>query len=377
MANISDYLYRKASINKIPLNGTFELSPVCNFSCKMCYVRKTMAQIKEEKKELINWKEWLSLAEKCKDEGMLYLLLTGGEPFIYPNFKELYLELHKMGFLISINTNGTMIDDETIEWLKEAAPHRVNITLYGTSADTYEKICDNRNGYDLAVSAILKLKEAGIGVVINASMIPENEGDLEDIIKFGKEHDIPTRVATYMFPPVRRTAEDSDSRFIPKEAADLYIRRSRCYLDDDKYYEFLSSELRKIGEPIDSESDEIWGSNLEYMRCRAGRSTFWISWEGKMTACGMLDFPMVEYPFKKPFKECWLNLTNTVRTTKVMKECNLCEKKEVCNPCVAMLYSEHRDVNKKASYMCEMTDLIIENIKIAVQENKTDEKESK
>ena len=208
-------------------------------------------------------------------------------------------------------------------------------------------------------------------------MIPENEGDLENIIKFGKEHDIPTRVATYMFPPVRRTAEDSDSRFTPKEAADLFIRRSRCYLDDDKYYEFLSSELRKIGEPIDSESDEIWGSNLEYMRCRAGRSTFWISWEGKMTACGMLDFPMVEYPFKKPFKECWLNLTNTVRTTKVMKECNLCEKKEVCNPCVAMLYSEHGDVNKKAPYMCEMTDLIIENIKKIVQENKTDEKESK
>ena len=42
---LSDYLYSKASQRRVPLMGTFELSPVCNFSCRMCYVRKTMAQI--------------------------------------------------------------------------------------------------------------------------------------------------------------------------------------------------------------------------------------------------------------------------------------------------------------------------------------------
>ena len=157
MAMISDYLYRKASIKKIPLNGTFELSPVCNFSCKMCYIRKTAAQLKQEGKSLIPWQKWLNLAGECREAGMLYLLLTGGEPFLYPGFRELYRELHKMGFLISINTNGTLIDDEVIAWLKEAAPHRVNITLYGTSRETYERICENGNGYDRAVDAILKL----------------------------------------------------------------------------------------------------------------------------------------------------------------------------------------------------------------------------
>ena len=365
---ISDYLYRKASIKKIPLNGTFELSPVCNFSCKMCYVRKTMAQLREEQKELIPWQEWLSLAEKCKEEGMLYLLLTGGEPFIYPGFKELYRALHKMGFLISINTNGTLIDDETIEWLKEAAPHRVNITLYGTSGETYERICGSYEGYQRAVDAILKLKEAGITVVINASMIPENEKDLEDIISFGKEHDVMTRVSTYMFPPVRRDAEDTDSRFSAEKAAEIHLRKQKCSLTEQECREMYCSQLERIADPADFEDDEIWGTNMEYMRCRAGRSTFWISWEGKMTACGMLDFPKVEYPFERNFRECWLDLTDTVRTTRVLNECNKCEKKEVCNPCVAMLYAEHGDVNRKAPYMCEMTDQIIEGMKKAVGE---------
>ncbi|MEI3218833.1 MAG: radical SAM protein [Lachnoclostridium sp.] len=147
MAVYSDYLYQKASRNRIPLNGCFELSPICNFHCRMCYVRKTHEQIRKEGKRIREWKEWIDLAKQCKEEGMLYLLLTGGEPFLYPHFRELYEELHHMGFIISINSNGTMIDEKTVEWLKTMAPGRINITLYGASADTYERICGNADGY--------------------------------------------------------------------------------------------------------------------------------------------------------------------------------------------------------------------------------------
>ena len=118
---ISDYLYQKASRMKIPLNGAFELSPVCNFSCKMCYVRKTPGQLQQEGKTLIPWQAWLELAGQCREAGTLYLLLTGGEPFLYPGFRSLYEALHKMGFLLSINTNGTLIDEQTVAWLKQFA----------------------------------------------------------------------------------------------------------------------------------------------------------------------------------------------------------------------------------------------------------------
>lgn len=361
MISVSDYLYEKASRNKIPLCGCFELSPVCNFSCKMCYVRKTLFQIEKEGKRLRNWKEWISLAEECKKEGTLYLLLTGGEPFLYPHFKELYTELHKMGFIISINTNGTLIDEETIVWLKNIAPSRINITLYGASEATYGRICGNANGYLQAKNAILMLKEAGIPVVINGSMIPENKDDLEKIMNFGKLLNINTRISTYMFPPVRREKEESDSRFTPEQSAEMFHRKQKCMLEDD-YIEFVQNELQKIKEHeigMQNEKEEIGGTNLEYMRCRAGRSSFWISWEGIMTACGMLSFPIEEYPFERPFHDCWQELTDKVRTTKVLRECNQCAKKEICNPCVAMLYAENENVDCKAPYMCELTDCII------------------
>ena len=358
MDRISDYLFRKASINKIPLSGTFELSPICNFSCKMCYVRRTMSQIKKEGKQIKNWTEWVTLAEQCKKEGTLYLLLTGGEPFLYPHFKELYLKLHSMGFLIAINTNGTLIDEQTVEWLKDAAPARINITLYGASAKTYKKICGEECGLQKTQKAIELLKTAGINVVINGSMIPENEKDMEDIIRYGKENNIFTRISTYMFPPVRRESEIDDSRCSAEQSAELFIRKNRCLLDDKQFIGFLKNQQSKIGNKI-FEEEESWGSNLEHMRCRAGRSTFWVSWEGIMTACGMMPFPIEVNPFQKPFDQCWMELTNKVREAKVLHECSKCDKKEICNPCAAMLYAENGDVNKKSQYLCDLTENII------------------
>lgn len=371
MTTVSDYLFAKASKNRIPLQGTFELSPVCNFACKMCYIRKNPEQIKAEGKRVRSWTEWVELGRQCKEAGMLYVLLTGGEPFIYPGFRQLYEALHKMGIVIKINSNGTMIDEETVEWLKTMAPSRINVTLYGASPETYERLCGRPDGYEKAKKAILMLKEAGIAVVINASMIPENSGDLEDIIAFGKENGLNVRMATYMFPPVRRESEECDSRFTSEEGAEMYMRKLRCTLDDEDYIKALEKQLADMNETASGDKD-TWGNNLDHMCCRAGRSTFWVSWDGIMTACGMFPFPLETYPFDEPFIDCWTRLNDKVREAKVMKSCVSCEKKEICHPCVAQVFSETGSVDGKAPYLCEMTDYIIEKIKSELQELKNE-----
>lgn len=354
MTRVSDYLYRKASVNKIPLSGCFELSPICNFSCKMCYVRKTEMQLQKAGKRLIDWKQWISLAEKCHQEGTLYLLLTGGEPFLYPHFKELYLHLHQMGFVISINTNGYLIDDNVIKWLKDAAPSKINITLYGASDDTYRKLCGCEHGFQTVIKAISSLKSAGIALVLNASMIPENADDLEKIMEIGKQFEIPVRMSTYMFPPVRRDREKDDSRFTPEMAAKMYMKKLKCQFDQERYQKVVLQQLDEIGS-IEKKDDEDWGQCDEYMRCRAGRSSFWVSWDGMMSACGMTPFPVEVNPFQRDFRDCWMELTDRVRCTPVLKECQLCRYRPICNPCVAMLYAETGDVNQRSSYLCEMS----------------------
>lgn len=355
MNTITDYLHRKASANAVPLSGSFELSPVCNFSCKMCYIRKTPQQIIKEGGSLIDWKDWLALAKDCREAGMLYLLLTGGEPFLYPNFRKLYESLHEMGLLLSINTNASLIDEEAIEWLKARAPVRINATLYGASRQTYGRICGNPDGYDKAVWAIRKLVELGIPVVINASMIPENAEDLEAIVHFGRELALNTRISHYMFPPVRREREETDSRFAPEVAAQMYMRRIKCMYEPEYLHNMLQKQTEK-------KPEDTWGSYGDHMCCRAGRSSFWISWTGKMTACGLFDFPIVKEPFREPFACCWKELTHLVRTTPVLGSCYECSLRDICNPCAATVHAECGDVNGKAEYLCRMAECTRDDI---------------
>ena len=149
---ITEYLYRKATAAGTPLSGTFELTPVCNMDCKMCYVRLSR-QAQEAISPLRSGKEWLKLGQAAKDAGMLYLLLTGGEPLLHPDFREIMEGLHRTGLLITVNSNGTLIDENTVAWLKNAPPMRFNISLYGTSDTTYDRLCGNACCPVLTVSA--------------------------------------------------------------------------------------------------------------------------------------------------------------------------------------------------------------------------------
>ena len=123
-------LIDRAAQNLSPINGSIELTPICNMNCEMCYVRLTPAEVARQGR-LRTVGEWLDIATQMRDAGTLFLLLTGGEPLIYPDFRRLYLALRDMGFLLTINTNGTLIDEDWAAFFGAHKPRRINITLYG------------------------------------------------------------------------------------------------------------------------------------------------------------------------------------------------------------------------------------------------------
>lgn len=89
-----------------------------------------------------------------------------------------------------------------------------------------------------------------------------------------------------------------------------------------------------------------------------------------MTACGMLDFPLKTEPFREPFADCWLRLTNAVRSTPVLAGCAGCNKREVCGACVAMIFTETGTIDQKAPYLCQMADHILELVESEWEELK-------
>ncbi|WP_455543003.1 radical SAM/SPASM domain-containing protein [Intestinibacter sp.] len=346
-----EFFHRKAEKTKTPISGTFELSPLCNMDCRMCYIKMT-----KEKQESINRlrtnEEWIELAKQAREEGMLFLLLTGGEPFLVKDFKELYIELHKMGFCISINSNGTMIDEEVIEWLKHYPPMRINMTLYGASDETYDKLCKNPKGFTQVTKAISLLKENNIQVKLNCSVTPHNKDDLKAMVDFAESQDLIIQPTSYMFPPLRKdkTQVGKNDRFTPDEAAlyGAYIGAYQNGLENFKAY--IESGQLKIYD-ADDDCGIVEG---DHMRCRAGITSFWMTWEGKMLPCGMIPDNGLD-PWEVGFKKAWENAKNIVKDIKLPVKCARCGKKNECKACAAMVYTETGTYDQVPQYRCDMT----------------------
>ena len=86
-----DELDRKAREKGIPLNGQFELTPLCNFDCKMCYTHLSKDQMRS--RTLLSLEQWRQIADEAYEAGMIRVNLTGGECLAYPGFKDCYQRL--------------------------------------------------------------------------------------------------------------------------------------------------------------------------------------------------------------------------------------------------------------------------------------------
>lgn len=353
---LSEFMLHKASAGRIPLSGTFELSPICNFSCRMCYVRKTPAEVQKHPRKMMELEQWLKIAEDAYEAGTLYLLLTGGEPLLWPDFWTLYERLVRMGFLVSINTNGSLLDQKALERLKKLPPKRVNITLYGISDETYENLCKAKGVFSKVDQAIIGLKEAGISVKLNCSLTPVNAADLEDMVRYAKERELVLQIAPYMFPPIRRAPGmfGVNERFTPEESAAYRLKAYYLQNGEERYEEHLREILEgSVPPPGLDEScvDPLDGK----IRCRAGNASFWITWDGQLTPCGMVPEPQTDL-YKTDFRTAWNQLVKICDHLALSGVCSKCPNVEICHACAAMAIAETGTVTGIPLYLCRTVD---------------------
>lgn len=349
---LTDYLYAKACVRHIPLNGTFELSPVCNFSCRMCYVRKSAKEVRESPRGILTLEDWRRIAKEAREAGMLELLLTGGEPLLWPDFWTLYEELIDMGFLVSINTNGSLIDAEAIARFCRKPPQKINITLYGANDATYQRLCSAAGVFSKVDSAVRGLMEAGICVKLNCSLTPDNAEDIDWIVDYAKERNTILEVATYMFPPVRRDLSriGENNRFTPEESSRYLLRYLRRNRGEERYQRFLNNVLKGCAEPLGLESDCVDPVDGK-IRCRAGKASFWVTWDGWMTPCGMMPEPRIDLK-SQAFSSAWAQLVEAAEAVRLSGLCGQCSNRDICHPCAAVAYAETGDFSAIPTYRC-------------------------
>ena len=337
----SSFIHAKGSRLGLPIAGNFELTNRCNFRCKMCYVH-------EDCEDGLTAEEWIRLGETARDRGMVFLLLTGGEPFLRKDFRQIYTALIDMGLLISINTNGSLIDDDMFGFLVKHPPLRMNISLYGTTDEAYRNLCGNPSA-KIVMDNITRLHKAGIAVKINSSVTPYNVEEIENIHAFAKELGVNVTATTYMYPPVRINGcryGQSHARFDAEDAA-RYMLKCREQL--------LSPEQLKNAADGIMPDDELCVSETgENMRCRAGKTAFWVTWDGRMLPCGM--FPDEGWKIRDiGFDKAWENVREYTKTVMMPRECTDCPKKNKCAACAAACIAETGRSDIKPDYICRMT----------------------
>lgn len=356
---LSYYLHTKGAALGLPVSGTFELTPRCNLSCKMCYVRLDENQMKNRGRELTA-EEWLTVAKNAADEGMLFLLLTGGEPAMRPDFTEILAGAKKLGLLVSVNSNGTMLGGDIMRFFENEPPFRVNVTLYGASEETYVRLC-GKPMFGRVLDNIKKLKSLGVGVKINVSVTPYNQNDIKRIYEISEELEVPIQMATYMFPPIRRdeSMAGMNDRFTPCEAAAYSIEWDKLRFDAEKLKR--RAEAMASGAGTGEHADGCVGENNDGAKhegnritCRAGKSSFWINWMGDMTPCGMMNSPTASV-LANGFSEAWRMTREESGKIRLPYECSVCPSKKACGVCAAMCVCESGKYDVCPDYVCKMT----------------------
>ena len=351
---ITEYLHAKAARMGIPLSGTFELTPVCNMACRMCYVRMTKAQ-QEAVAPLHPAADWIALGREAAGRGMLYLLLTGGEPFSRPDFFEILAGLHRLGLVISVNTNGTLIDEQAVAALRKTPPSRLNITLYGASDETYGRLCANPQGFTQTTRAIRLLRQAGIPVKLNCSVTPYNAGDLPEIIRYAREEQLVVQATSYMFPPLRRDPSmiGRNDRFSPEDAAYYAAKIESLLNGEDAYLQRMKDNAPTLL-PRDP-GEDCSGTEGEGIRCRAGKCSFWVTWNGRLLPCGMLPVKEEKDVFAVGFDRAWADASAAAAAIRLPARCKDCASRDQCRACAAMVYTETGNFHTVPEYRCRMT----------------------
>ena len=316
---VQRYLGSKAREKSIPIFGTFELTPLCNLDCKMCYVHLQREQMHGA--ELLTTEQWKDVMQQSIDAGMMFATLTGGECLTYPGFDELYLFLQERGVQVSVLSNGLLMNAERVAFFKEHPPALIQVTLYGASEEAYERVTGRRE-FARVMDNLHRIwkEELPLFVVItpNAYMT-----DGEKMVRLLQKEGFPFQINSCLARPREETG---------RMLADADLK---TYMDMYR----LRSEL--TGVEVEPECDmdappNPGGGKAEApigVRCGAGRSGFSVNWQGGMKPCN--TFPCIEENVMTlGFAESWRRTHHKAMTYPLPVECQGCAYQKICMHCV-------------------------------------------
>lgn len=259
----------------------FVVTQKCDFNCEFCIEDAPNFFYEEE----LSTKETLNLIDEIGELGTREVILSGGEPMLRKDFKQIIRRIKSNGMKAVICTNGFYLDEEMADFIKDNLD-AIQISVNSMDKNVYNKICNPpEDGYDKMMKSIELIKEKFAGKVILSSVpIKTNKHTLIGLMRFCKRMGF-ARFSLFRPAPVGRAYINKDLILSEKEYEEL--------LDE------LSQEFIKLGgKKILVEQPYIKYSKLaeKYKsimtfnyNCMAGINYFSITPDGNIIPCGSMS----------------------------------------------------------------------------------------
>jgi MoaA/NifB/PqqE/SkfB family radical SAM enzyme len=326
----------KAGRNRVPIMAMLELTSRCNLRCQHCYLGDQGEQHRKRALEQDTDAVKQSIAEWA-EAGVLFLIITGGDPMMRRDFAEIYQHAREQGMHVTVYCDGILITDKIIALFREFPPRKVEISIYGATAETYETVTRVPGSHALAWKGIQRLLDNGIRVALKTVLMTLNQHELDAMEAQAKERGLPFRFDAAIFPCLSVGGKEPiDLRVSPEVAV-------RFDLQDESRRESWRSRIEKVKDLPES----------EYLyTCGAGQTAFYSDPFGELSPC--LLTTQYRYASRgRSFSDIWADDLFALRKKKKTRIDNAFSGclRGACSHCPAMNYLETGDEEQESAYM--------------------------
>jgi len=339
-----DSLSARIAGDRVPYYGSLALTHRCNLRCVHCYIREEGEG--DAAGGELDTGHWKRIIDEAGAAGCLNLVLTGGEPLLRTDFAEIYAHAKRKGFLVTVFTNGTLIDGETLALFRDLPPRLVDVSLYGATEDTCRRITGSPDSCERALAAIDAMLAQGTRVALKSVMMTLNEGEFGALEALANSRGIRFRRDASIFPAFSGDRSPLELRVSPERAVDLELSVPGVIAGWREY-------LERYGDVT------VPGSIYS---CGAGLTTFHIDPFGVLHPCVMARFP--RYPLASGrFADGWSEMAR-VRDLQSPPgfRCRDCRMKLACGYCPGFFAAENGSEDIPSDYLCRIGKLRYERI---------------
>jgi len=274
------------------------------------------------------------------DAGCLFLLLTGGEPLLRPDFGDVYRYAKQKGLLVSLFTNGTLLTPRIADFLAEWRPQAIEITLYGATQETYERVTGVPGSYARCMRGIELALDRKLRLNLKSILVKENRHELEAMIALTDRLGVQFRFDAVLFPRLDGRQTPWAHRLSPDEVVALDRQYSKRQEEFDRLHrQFAAIAVRS-----------------EYVyTCGAGTRSFHIDRSGQLSLCMMARRPAYDLVHGS-FQEGWNLFASALLKKKrtLPTACTSCTVGALCTQCPAWSQLVYGDDETPVLYVCEM-----------------------